>query len=69
MKELQKVLIKDIVIPAGTVFSKSPIKTIRSGDNHFSCCVGLSINTCGFFEYYIGEDDSEQLAEYFTELK
>ena len=65
--EKKFVLLKDIVIPKGTVLKRAPIKTKRFGEDHFSVSVGLSDNTTGEFEYCI--DELEELSEYFTELK
>jgi len=65
-KVMKKVLLKDIVIPKGTVFNRSPITTERYGEDHFECVIGLSKNTSGFLEYCI---DSNELDEYFTDLK
>lgn len=64
----QKVLLKDIVIPAGTVLDVAPSKTVRAGDDHFECIIGLSDNTSGSFTYCMN-DDPDVLAEYFTDLK
>jgi uncharacterized C2H2 Zn-finger protein len=65
-KQKRYVLIKDIVIPAGTVFNQAPVKTERS-DCYFQHVVGLSDNTSGDFNYCI--DEQEELKEYFVELK
>jgi len=64
----KKVLLKDIVIPAGTVFDTAPSKTTRDS-SHYDCTVGLSQNTCGTFTYCIDDDSQGELGEYFTELK
>ena len=66
-KEVKFVLLKDIVIPAGSVFSEAPTQTTRS-ECHFSHIVGLTKDTCGDLVYYINDDDPE-LRQYFTELK
>jgi hypothetical protein len=60
-----KILIKDIVIPAGTVFSQAPSKTTRD-DTHYDCVIGLSDNTHGIFTYCIDEPD--ELAGYFATI-
>jgi hypothetical protein len=62
------VLLQDIVIPKGTVFSPAPIKTERCPD-HFECTIGLSKNTSGTITYYLGDDDLAELQDFFTELK
>ena len=51
---MRKRLLKDIIIPKGTIFNKAPARTERYGEGHFDCVVGLSTNTSGHFEYYIG---------------
>ena len=67
--EIKKVLLKDIVIPAGTMFTTAPIKTERTGGDHYECLVGLSDNTCGSFVYDIDPEMHSELDEYFTDLK
>jgi len=62
------VLLQDIVIPKGTVFSPAPIKTERSPD-HFECTIGLSKNTYGTITYCLDEEDQNELQDFFTELK
>ena len=64
---MKKVLIKDIVIPAGTVFDSAPFKTERVGDDHIQATVGLSKDSCGFIEYCLDGMDNEK--EYFVDLK
>ncbi len=63
-----KVLLKDIVIPAGTIFKEAPRKTERHGEGHFDCVIGLSDNTTGTLTYDMS-DDKEILEEYFTDVK
>lgn len=60
-----RILVKDIVIPAGTIFSESARKTERYGDGHIGCVIGLSDNTSGEFNYFVG-DDQEKMAKYFA---
>lgn len=60
-----KVLLKDIVIPAGTVFQDAPYRTERVDGCFVDCIVGLTKNTCGTFTY----DVSDELNEWFAELK
>lgn len=55
---------KDIVIPAGTKFTRAPLKTERCGKDHFQTTLGLTDDTVGFIEYSIGPDD-EGLDEWF----
>lgn len=59
---MRKVLLKDIVIPAGTVFRDAPAKTVRTGGEFVDCIVGLSRNTAGTFTY---EANHDELAEWF----
>lgn len=66
-KEKKKVLIKDIVIPKGTVFSRSPNITERYGEDHFECIFGLSNNTHGIV-YYDTSEDKEEIEKYFVDL-
>lgn len=67
-KHKQIVVLKDIVIPAGTVMSRTPAKREFVSDGWFECVIGLSKNTSGDFTYCI-DDDRVELSEYFTELK
>ena len=64
---MSKVLLKDIVIPAGTVFDAAPHRTERD-DTHYDCTIGLSDNTHGTLTYCI-DPDFDELGEYFTDLK
>jgi len=66
---MEKVLLKDIVIPKGTVFSEAPKEINHYGNDHFEAIIGLSKNTTGSFIYCIYEDYIEELTEYFTNLK
>ena len=65
-KYMEKVLLKDIVIPKGTVFRTAPVRTDRSGNDHYDCTIGLTKNSCGDFTYCI---DDPKLEEWFTDLK
>jgi len=62
------VVLKDIIIKAGTVLHRAPVKTERSSEDHFSCIIGLSDNTHGDFTYCI-DCDKEVMDGYFAELK
>ena len=59
------ILLKDIVIPAGTVLSRAASKVERFGDDHFEVVVGLTPNTSGSFVYTV-DADPELLSEYFA---
>lgn len=64
-KDPQKRLKKDIVIPAGTIMKQAPSKTERFGDDHFSCTVGLTDDSCGFLEYCL---DDPALSDWFEDV-
>lgn len=61
------VLIKDIVIPAGTKFTTGPIKVEYEGDSHYECTIGLSKNTSGSLVYDLSE--LEELEDHFREIQ
>jgi len=65
---MKVVLIKDLVIPAGTVFDKAPFKTERPGDGCVQAIIGLTDNTSGSIEYWL-DNDEEQMREWFRVLK
>lgn len=48
---MKKKLKKDIVIPAGTILNQAPSNTVRYGNDHFECTVGLTDDSCGFLTY------------------
>ena len=62
---MRKKLLKDIVIPAGTIFDDAPTHTTRA-EGTIDCVFGLTDNTSGTVEYFIG-DDSELLEEWFED--
>lgn len=61
---MKKRLKKDIIIPAGTILSRASTKTVRHGQDHFSCSIGLSPDSSGSFEYCIDDPD---LSEFFED--
>jgi len=63
---MKKVLLKDIVIPAGTVFTDAPEKTVRS-PGFVGMVIGLTDNTHGTFCYDLGGDDQKELEEWFKD--
>lgn len=63
---MQKRLKKDIVIPVGTILHKAPAKTERYGNDHFSCTVGLTDDSCGFLEYCL---DDPALSDWFEDIE
>ena len=65
---MKKVLIKDIVIPAGTVFTDAPTKTTRSSD-FGEAVFGLTTDSFGTVTYAIKGDDEELLKEWFADLE
>lgn len=65
---MKKVLIKDIVIPAGTIFTDAPSKIELCGD-FGEATIGLTKDTCGRIIYPIVGDDEELLKEWFVDVK
>lgn len=65
---MEKVLLKDIVIPAGTIFRDAPNKTSRSS-GYGEAIIGLTNDTCGSFIYDIEGDDAEELKKWFVDTK
>lgn len=63
----QFVLKKDIVIPAGTHFTRAPTKTERFGNCHVEALVALSADSCGSMSYFVDPDDPA-LKDWFEEL-
>jgi len=63
----KKILLKDIVIPKGTILETAPREVARFGNDHYECVIGLSTNTCGFFTYCI--DEPEELSEWFEDYE
>ena len=62
-KALRKVLKKDIVIPAGTVFERIDGRKSDYISNCFACGIGLSDDTCGEFIY--GIEDCLEMNDWF----
>lgn len=67
------VLRRDIVIPAGTLFSRAPIKTERFGEGHIQCDIGLSKDTSGSLTYCLDDSIDEKqfnllMKEWFLEI-
>lgn len=66
----KKVLLKDIVIPKGTVFTEIASDTEHVASGSFGAHFGLSKNTSGFLEYFLGDGFSREVDEkWFTDLK
>lgn len=64
---MEKVLLKDIVIPAGMVFRTAPIRTERTSD-FGEAVIGLTDNSFGTITYAIKGDDEEELKEWFADI-
>lgn len=62
---MKKILRKDIVIPAGTVFTDAPLRTVRTQGEFIDCIIGLTKNTAGTFTY---ESNHPELDEWFDEI-
>lgn len=62
---MKKILLQDIIIKAGTVFTEAPNESFRC-KGHFNHVIGLSNDTSGDLTYYIDPDDPE-LKEWFGE--
>jgi hypothetical protein len=67
-KDKKIVVLKDIVIPAGTIMVRTPDNRQFASDGWFECTVGLSKDTCGDFTYCL-DDANGDLDEYFAEVK
>ena len=66
---MKKVLIKDIIIPAGTIFIDAPTKIETCEDVFGECVIGLTKDSYGTFVYDIDGDDKEKLKEWFRDVK
>lgn len=56
-------LIKDIIIPLGTILDRAAVKVERVGDFHVETQIGLSKDSSGTFTYFI--EPMDDLSEYF----
>lgn len=63
---MRKVLLRDIVIPAGTVFDDAPTQTVRTPGVYGEAIIGLTNDTCGSITYECGAGDPE-LAAWFSD--
>lgn len=66
-KRKEYVVLKDIIIPAGTKLQQAPVKTERADDGWYDCVIGLSDNSYGYLTYDLSE--IKELSEWFAELK
>lgn len=64
---MKKKLLKDIVIPAGTIFDDAASKTVRSS-GHVETIIGLTNNTFGSLVYFV-DDYKEELKEWFSDIE
>lgn len=60
------VLVKDIIIPAGTILTDVSGTSRRMGNDVYEKTIGLTNNTFGYFTYFM--DDDENLKEYIREV-
>ena len=64
------VLLKDLVVPAGTVFEIAPT-VVENVESHFSATIGLTNDTHGDLTYDITGDDFDKLVgsgKWFAEM-
>lgn len=66
-KKLKKKLLKDIIIPAGAIFSDESGRTSYFGCGMFGTIIGLTRDSSGEFLYGIDKNDKE-LNEWFEDL-
>jgi hypothetical protein len=62
---MKKILLRDIIIPAGTVFTDAPVRSDRTPGEFVDCVIGLTKNTCGNFTY---ESNSDELDDWFSDV-
>lgn len=60
---MKKVLIKNLIIPAGTIFNEAPKKIELSGEGHFSTIIGMSNDSYGELLYHFDIPNNEDLTE------
>lgn len=65
---MPKVLIKDIVIPAGTIFEEAPDKVVNYGNGHYQAIFGLSQDTYGDVTYSFDQLEDEELKKWFADV-
>ena len=66
---MAKRLIKDIIIPKGTILRTAPSFTSRDTNVCFDVEVGLTKDTVGVFEYIFYEGHEDELNEYFEDIE
>ena len=61
---------KDIVIPAGTVFSGIPRNSgTKYLEDNYESTIGLTKNSFGTLVYCVDRDDAELLKEWFVDVE
>ena len=68
---MKKVLLKDIVIKAGTIFNTAPSKIELCDNGHVSHIFGLTNNTYGEILYHFDDsapEDEKKLEEWFADV-
>lgn len=60
-------LLKDIVIPKGTIFSTAPVMTKRNGEGHVEHVFGLTKDSYGTVNYSLDAD--ENLKDWFKAIE
>lgn len=69
MAAMCKVLLQDIVIPAGTVFTNAPTEVRRNG-GHIEAVIATSRNTSAFVTIDVDYDNfGVEIAHLFADLK
>ncbi len=63
---MRKILLKDLIIPKGTVFIDAAVKTERLSSGCMEATIGLPPNTFGTISYWCDEDENE-LAKWFVD--
>lgn len=66
---MKKKLLKDLVIPAGTIFTEAPRKTARKCPGFGETIFGLTDDSFGSVVYDIEGDDAEKLKEWFGDVE
>jgi len=66
---MKKVLIKDIVIPAGTIFTDAPERIEQDSKVFGECVFGLTKDSYGTVTYEINGDDKDGVKEWFVDVK
>lgn len=66
---MKRKLLKDIVVPAGTIFEDAPTRTERSPGCFVDAVIGLSDNTSGTITYDAGNDFPGELDVWFEDTE